>query len=314
MAEYVYTPVDSAKSEIRLLKLPFSVKHCFGRKVPEPVQATLTNYFLPSDELRQRQRFWRTVHLPAYDALSYVWGDPSRTHEIWIGGRVLKITASLHAALMQLMDFSPINQYVWVDAICINQEDLEERSAQVPLMRQIYHFASNVKISLGPWSSGADRALRFLIKLINGIVHTRPDPNEDDPGDLIKLEDVESFIFPVVQKPLEGVNHGAAVFSKYANFVGEALQLWVRKDWATVVIDINEWEALVAKNMNGLMQWKPRAKDIKKLGHEKDWAEVANLIDKYIIVGSDWFSRMWVVQEAVANAMIYIHQGDQDIY
>jgi Heterokaryon incompatibility protein (HET) len=313
MAEYVYTPVNSAKSEIRLLKLPFSMKRCFGRRSPEPLRGTLTNYFLPSDELRRRERFRRTVHLPVYDALSYVWGDPSRTHEIWIEGRVLKITASLHGALTQLVDFAQTDQCIWADAICINQDDLEERSAQVLLIRQIYHFASIVNISLGLWSSETDRALRFLIELTNGVVNTRPDP-QDESGDLIKEEDIERFMFSVIQKPLEGALRGSMTFLKYALFGVEALNPGMRDDRATMVMDADEWESLVAEEMKGLLKWKPRAKDIKKLEREKDWVEVAKLIDEFIITGSDWFSRMWVVQEAVASVMIYIHQGDQNIY
>jgi len=65
------------------------------------------------------------VKLPVFNALSYVWGDGTRSHEISIDGRPLLITASLYNALRDLQsEFGMGDCQVWVDAIYINQEDL----------------------------------------------------------------------------------------------------------------------------------------------------------------------------------------------
>ena len=57
--------------------------------------------------------------------------------------------SSLYYALHHLRQPDQ-SRYLWIDAICINQEDLDERSQQVGLMRQIYSQASHVVVWLGP--------------------------------------------------------------------------------------------------------------------------------------------------------------------
>lgn len=57
-------------------------------------------------------------------------------------------------------DKSAASGFFWVDAICINQEDLEERSAQVQIMPQIYSKASCVIVWLGDDSQMIFRLLR----------------------------------------------------------------------------------------------------------------------------------------------------------
>lgn len=54
---------------------------------------------------------------------------------------------------------------VWIDQICINQDDLEERSQQVQLMRDIYQTASRVLIWLGDYENDSSDALSFLPRL-----------------------------------------------------------------------------------------------------------------------------------------------------
>lgn len=90
---------------------------------------------------------------PDFTALSYTWADASgnraRSDTIFLGARwtPLAITANCAAALRQLR--SEGKAVVWVDAICIDQNDTTERSHQVGLMRDIYSRASSVFIFLG---------------------------------------------------------------------------------------------------------------------------------------------------------------------
>ncbi|TVY53017.1 Heterokaryon incompatibility protein 6,OR allele [Lachnellula cervina] len=87
--------------------------------------------------------------LPTYEALSYCWGDPSDKIPIECnasGG--LAITKNLHSALHSLQ-LPKQSRLIWADAICINQEDTEERSSQVRLMKDIYRCASSVIVWLG---------------------------------------------------------------------------------------------------------------------------------------------------------------------
>ncbi|PMD16220.1 hypothetical protein NA56DRAFT_545385, partial [Hyaloscypha hepaticicola] len=80
-----------------------------------------------------------------YRAVSYTWTESKydNLHPIWINGRRLLITTNLRDALRT---FRHENQSLrfWVDAICINQRDVDEQSNQVLLMPRVYHFALTV--------------------------------------------------------------------------------------------------------------------------------------------------------------------------
>lgn len=51
---------------------------------------------------------------------------------------------------------------LWIDAVCINQDDLMEKEEQIPLMATIYSTASRVVADLGPASEDSDAGLRLL--------------------------------------------------------------------------------------------------------------------------------------------------------
>ncbi|KAI0443142.1 heterokaryon incompatibility protein-domain-containing protein [Xylaria telfairii] len=90
-------------------------------------------------------------------ALSYVWGNEFDTEEILLDGQAFKVSRNLYEALQQLREQpgSPMkigypDEYFWIDAICLNQEDMEEKAYQVPRMMEIYRASLSVIIWLGP--------------------------------------------------------------------------------------------------------------------------------------------------------------------
>ncbi|KAI0423955.1 hypothetical protein F5Y09DRAFT_325745 [Xylaria sp. FL1042] len=88
---------------------------------------------------------------PPYAALSYTWGDGGETDMLQLNGRKFPVRRNLWSCLNYLglnARYSKAN-YLWVDAICINQEDIEERNAQVRVMDEIYRNACYVSIWLG---------------------------------------------------------------------------------------------------------------------------------------------------------------------
>jgi hypothetical protein len=94
---------------------------------------------------------------PKYNALSYVWGNASDTEPINVNGVTLPVTRGLAKALRHLLVAQlPVTleptvplTVLWVDAICINQDDANERAAQVQLMGDIYSTANRVVVWLG---------------------------------------------------------------------------------------------------------------------------------------------------------------------
>lgn len=95
---------------------------------------------------------------PKYEALSYVWGNKTIPRYIRLDRKILQITPNLYEALLALRRASEPRR-LWVDAICINQHDVNERNQQVTLMGNIYMNASRVVIWLG--NSGEDSHLVF---------------------------------------------------------------------------------------------------------------------------------------------------------
>ncbi|KAF4337340.1 heterokaryon incompatibility [Fusarium beomiforme] len=83
-----------------------------------------------------------------YAALSYVWGGQNTPHEILVNGKTLWITESLYEALHRLRKPNK-DRIFWVDALCIDQNNIKERGHQVNHMGEIYKKAIKVIIWLG---------------------------------------------------------------------------------------------------------------------------------------------------------------------
>ena len=103
-----------------------------------------------SDELRFRVNHVHRDAAPQYVALSYAWGDEEAKCPIYLNEKLYMIRPNLWRALLNLQVVGVGNFYsIWVDAICINQDDVSERNHQVRAMGEIYSDASSVIAWLG---------------------------------------------------------------------------------------------------------------------------------------------------------------------
>ena len=84
----------------------------------------------------------------SFEPLSYTWGDACITKEIEVDKQVCSITRNLFSALQNLRKQTE-SRFLWVDAVCINQEDNVEKSYQVKSMHHIYAGSHNCLIYLG---------------------------------------------------------------------------------------------------------------------------------------------------------------------
>lgn len=82
-----------------------------------------------------------------YTALSFRWGSANKEVEILLNGHPFSIRRNLWESLDEAQ-LSKHTGYLWIDAICIDQRDLQERNHQVALMRQIYSNADKVMVWL----------------------------------------------------------------------------------------------------------------------------------------------------------------------
>lgn len=86
--------------------------------------------------------------VPAYEALSYVWGKRKTKSSIVLNSQTFTVTSNL-AAILRRLRRKNISRRLWVDAICIDQGDIDERNQQVSLMRYVYNQAEQVVVWLG---------------------------------------------------------------------------------------------------------------------------------------------------------------------
>src|SRR5690348_3268834 len=72
-----------------------------------------------------------------YEALSYVWGSEDDKTPVYVDGDKLYVTANLYMALSHIRHCL-VERIIWADAICINQDDNDEKDRQVQSMAKIY--------------------------------------------------------------------------------------------------------------------------------------------------------------------------------
>lgn len=120
---------------------------------------------------------------PSYVALSYTWGSESSPR------RMIKVNEFTFHARQNLWIFLDLTRrftpdgevnWLWIDAICINQNSNLEKGHQLPLMGRIYEQADSVEVWLGEEQDGSEDAMRFLEKRVHkpirlkGTTHIPP--------------------------------------------------------------------------------------------------------------------------------------------
>ena len=100
-----------------------------------------------------------------YDALSYVWGPQGDKRQIKCNGQLIDVTKNLYSAFVQLRSEHD-EHVIWIDQLCINQDDPDERSREVAIMGQIYGLAQRVIVWLGPSDSETSKIFSLFRKLL----------------------------------------------------------------------------------------------------------------------------------------------------
>ncbi|KAF2818740.1 HET-domain-containing protein, partial [Ophiobolus disseminans] len=141
---YAYQALDNTPGAIRILVLyP-------AQRLDDPISGDLQHVSHESHR---------------YTAVSYVWGNPSHVHSIQISGQEFGVADNLFNVLRSLRDAAePIS--LWIDAICINQNDIPERNTQVQKMASIYRSAVEVVGCLGSTRPDFDIGFSLLKKLL----------------------------------------------------------------------------------------------------------------------------------------------------
>ncbi|KAF1979891.1 hypothetical protein BU23DRAFT_383036, partial [Bimuria novae-zelandiae CBS 107.79] len=91
-----------------------------------------------------------------YEALSYEWGLPASNDAfIEINGSLVQVRRNLRDALVHIR-LEDTERHIWIDALSINQRDVQERNSKVQMMKDIYQHAEKVVVWLGVARDGSD--------------------------------------------------------------------------------------------------------------------------------------------------------------
>lgn len=140
---YVYKPVKQ-RSEMRLLNIQ-------PGEADDPIRGELIIVSTDSQE--------------DYDAVSYTWadqtGDATRRFRAIIGSGYVSITRSCQEVLQRIRRRF-YTKLVWIDSLCVDQDNLQERGHQVQLMPHIYTRAKKTYVYVGPTTSKDESVLEAL--------------------------------------------------------------------------------------------------------------------------------------------------------
>ena len=157
---FKHTPLVDAEHNIRLLeffprtKNPGLINISLQKHVPLLHSKDQSKKGDPSS--RRKRKHSRT----GYTAISYEWGDAkARRHTISINGNAFEIRHNLYSWLARLARRKDLRRRsYWTDAICIDQDNLSEKSSQVQQMKDVFRNADEVFVWLGEAADGSDHA------------------------------------------------------------------------------------------------------------------------------------------------------------
>lgn len=155
----IYTPLPPDETSIRLLTLP-------PGPFDDEIACNLEVHYISGDY--------------KYEALSYTWGDVSDLRPILVNGIHINVTANLKIALQYLRHASE-PRVLWIDAVCINQSDNQEKLLQIQRMGRIFSSAASVIAWLGEPTSDVDQVWSTMARIGEVIWTARVSGEHDLP-------------------------------------------------------------------------------------------------------------------------------------
>lgn len=151
-APCLYHHLDALRKEIRVLQLQPGQWH-------DTVEGDFVVF-----QLSNRDNHLQPEPNVPYEAISYTWWDADSRDEMVINGQHWNVLAGAVEVLRYLRSSEQSAKF-WIDAICINQSDFDERAQQLAMMGDIYMDASQTRIWLGPASELTAAATRLCLEI-----------------------------------------------------------------------------------------------------------------------------------------------------
>ncbi len=267
--DYKYAPLQHLDS-IRLLEL-------LPGEMESPIQMNLAEFRLQEN--------------PPYEAFSYTWatedGDYSLSSQIRCGKTTrLWITKNCELALRYLRE-TDSRRILWVDAICINQNDINERGHQVGMMRDIYSQVPRVLVWLGEASKDLGAPLSYIVDSISPWALEAASGPPSRPGS-------SGRELSTHEAPPNDSQATISVSEIFLNFLEEVVDDMMQiSSTGQASTSSSLYQELISQIHEGWTNKAPEAKSQLYRG----------FID---IVDRRWWNRVWVVQEVVAAKSVIL--------
>ncbi|KAG9252296.1 heterokaryon incompatibility protein-domain-containing protein [Emericellopsis atlantica] len=235
---YQYVPLDPVTDEIRLIVLH------------------------PSEDEQARVNL-HLAHSPAksdvgYNAISYTWGERQPRADIVVTGQLFSVTKSLEELLRRVRRKQG-ELVMWIDAICIDQENDAERNRHLPRMAAVYDTATSVLAWLGDSDEHTSEALGFIPKLQSPMLNLNErwewnigQPGEYRPEDIARLC---AAAYQFLTKPyfhrvwiLQEIAWASSPFAVCG--VHEGFSFWQMETAARNIQDLLERDPLLARQIS----------------------------------------------------------------
>ncbi|WYZ43178.1 hypothetical protein EsH8_VI_000877 [Colletotrichum jinshuiense] len=139
-----------------------------------------------TDSINCELAIWPVKSTPSYHAISYTWGDTDTTKSVIINGKKVSVGKNCYNALSQAHSSGLSgNRFFWIDSICINQDDIPEKSQQVAIMSTIYRNADHVLACVGESADDSSFLCEFLRKHATKLNRCSKKWRVDDSADNI---------------------------------------------------------------------------------------------------------------------------------
>ena len=218
----------------------------------------------------------------SYEALSYCAGSPSDCRSILLNGHKFNIFSSTFEALHRFR-LPGSSRDFWIDQICINQTDVEERDSQVLLMADVYRHASCTQVWLGDAASSPPSRLAF--EMVNDFLQSNR---------------------ASLRRHVMEIGTAQPGYKRTGNALRDylhAAHLWdVYYDTSLVNDHPERWEEIRhSPILQGTFEWFQSARNDPAL--MDSWSAFFEIFER------SWWRRAWVVQEVVVSGKVILNCG-----
>lgn len=159
VAGFTHPPLEDASAQMRLFQF-----------LPDADTGSL---------IKTTLSVWHRTGAPPYIALSYTWGAASQKKMIHVDDTPLLVSSNCWRALHRLRRRGPPSQYFWIDALCVDQSNNEEKSLQVRAMGDVFRQAESVWADLDCSESSEAGELPLMFEKLEQMKRLYPDGMEE---------------------------------------------------------------------------------------------------------------------------------------